>query len=50
MVLPHFAWRSCREQDALAQEIKAGAAVALPLQQLESVDLAFGLTAALGFG
>ena len=36
------------EEDATAEEIEVGAAVHLALDQLELVDLAFRLTAALG--
>ncbi len=41
---------SCRHQNAPSQQVEAGAAVALPLQQFEAVDLAFGLAAAPGQG
>ena len=39
---------SCCHQNALSEQVKAGAAVALPFQQLEPVDLPFGLAAAQG--
>ncbi len=41
---------SCRHQNALAQQVEAGPAVALPFEQLEPVDLAFGLSVAPGQG
>ena len=41
---------SCRHQNAPSQQVKAGLAVALPLQELDAVDLAFGLSAAPGLG
>ncbi len=40
---------SCRHQNAPSQQVEAGAAIALPLQQLEAVDLAFSLPAAPGW-
>jgi len=40
---------SCRYQNALSEQVEGGAAVALPLQQLEPIDLTFGLAAAPGF-
>jgi len=41
---------SCRHQDAPSEQVEAGAAVALPFQPLEAVDLGFGLAAAPGQG
>ena len=40
---------SCRKQNAASQQVEAGSAVALTLQQLEAVDLSLGLSAAPGF-
>lgn len=37
---------SCRHQNAASQQVEAGATIALPLQQLEAVDLALSLAAA----
>lgn len=39
---------SCREQNAPPQQVEAGAAIALPFQQLKSVGLSLGLAAAQG--
>ena len=39
---------SCRQQNAPSQQVEAGAAVALPFQQLEVVDLPLGLAAVPG--
>ena len=41
---------SCRHQSAPSQQVEPGAAVALPLEQLEPVDLCLGLAAAAGQG
>ena len=39
-----------REQNASPHQVEAGTSVALPFQQLKTVDRSFGLTAAPGFG
>src|SRR3954467_13364296 len=37
---------SCRKENALAEQVEAGATIHLPLDQLEPSDLALGLAAA----
>ena len=41
---------SCRQQNAPSQQVEAGTAIELSVQQLDAVDLPFSLPAASGLG